>query len=269
MKKDFADRNYFLKVLLCTVAALTMIASAKTFADEQVLIVQDERPQMLVLEKYLKQVGELKVITVEQKSLPQRFSDYKSIIAFLHHKLEETAEVALLDYARKGGRLICLHPSISRGKQANKYYFPAMGIKLENTPLEEGGYAYREGISYALVNLMPAHFITSHEITWGEKTAYTRSDGPDREEKMLPSIELHETEVYLNHQFTDSSQKILLCGLKFYDEKTRGWFMQDRAAWLKHYGQGEIIYFMPGHRPSDYENRNIAQMILNAILWRE
>ena len=86
---------------------------------------------------------------------------------------------------------------------------------------------------------------------------------------MLPSIVLHVTEVYLNHLFTDSSRKILLCGFKFYDEKSSRWFMQDRAAWLKHYGQGEIVYFMPGHRPSDYENKSIAQMILNAIEWKK
>jgi len=246
-----------------------MTSSVEAIAAEKVLIVQDEMLQMLVLEKFLQEAGKLAVDIVDQRSLPASFSDYHGVIAFIHHKLEETAEVALLDYAKNGGRLVCLHHSISRGKQVNKYYFSALDIKLENTPLEQGGYAYREGISYALVDLKPEHYITSHEVTWGEKVAYTRSDGPDREEKKLPSIELDETEVYLNHQFTDSSQKILLCGFKFYNEKTGRWFMQDRAAWIKHYGQGEIVYFMPGHRPSDYENKNIAQMILNAIVWKK
>lgn len=84
---------------------------------------------------------------------------------------------------------------------------------------------------------------------------------------MYPSISLENSEVYLNHKFIDGHEKIVLCGLKFYDDRNGHLFMQDRAAWIKKHGKGEIIYFMPGHSPSDYKNPNVSRIILNAIEW--
>ena len=43
--------------------------------------------------------------------------------------------------------------------------------------------------------------------------------------------------------------------------------MQDRGAWIKKQDKGTIVYFMPGHAVSDYQNKSISQMILNAIRW--
>ena len=69
----------------------------------------------------------------------------------------------------------------------------------------------------------------------------------------------------MNHKFTDGREKTVLCGLKYRDARNGQIFMQDRAVWLKDYGKGQIVYFMPGDRASDYANKSIAQMILNAI----
>ena len=44
-------------------------------------------------------------------------------------------------------------------------------------------------------------------------------------------------------------------------------FMQDRAGWLKKHEKGEVVYFMPGHAATDFENDNFSRMILNAITW--
>jgi trehalose utilization protein len=57
-------------------------------------------------------------------------------------------------------------------------------------------------------------------------------------------------------------------GFKYFDDRVGKVFMQDRAGWIKREGDGEIVYLMPGHAASDYENRNIAQMVLNAIEWQ-
>lgn len=73
----------------------------------------------------------------------------------------------------------------------------------------------------------------------------------------------------MNHKFTDGREKIVLCGIKFYDERNGQLFTQDRAAWIKKQGDGYIIYFLPGHVTSDYENQNVCQMVLNAINWVE
>ncbi len=117
-----------------------------------------------------------------------------------------------------------------------------------------------------LVNLNPAQYINTHNVTWGEEVAYTSSDHPSVE-AAYPSISLHDTEVYLNHKFTDGRQKIVLAGIRFLDDRNGQMFMQDRGAWLKKHGKGEVVYFMPGHAASDFDNDNYAQMILNAITW--
>jgi trehalose utilization protein len=45
--------------------------------------------------------------------------------------------------------------------------------------------------------------------------------------------------------------------------------MQDRGAWIKNRGKGTIVYLMPGHCESDYQNENIARMVLNAVNWQK
>ncbi len=95
---------------------------------------------------------------------------------------------------------------------------------------------------------------------------YSSSDRPSVERK-YPSILLEDSEIYLNHKFTDGREKVVLCGIKYYDERNGQLYMQDRGAWIKNQGNGEIIYFMPGHTTADYENQNISQIILNAVNW--
>jgi trehalose utilization protein len=74
-----------------------------------------------------------------------------------------------------------------------------------------------------------------------------------------------ESEVYLNHKFTDGTEKTILLGLKFYDYRNDQLFMQDRAGWYKKSGKGDIFYFMPGHSSRDFQNTVLSQMILNAV----
>ena len=130
----------------------------------------------------------------------------------------------------------------------------------------DGGYAWRESVMLTLVNLNPDHYITKYNVKWDEVVYYTSSDHPSVERK-YPSISLEDSEVYLNHKYTDGREKVILYGIKYYDNRNGQLFMQDRGAWIKNQGKGEIIYFIPGHNSSDYENQNVSQMILNAIKW--
>ena len=118
-----------------------------------------------------------------------------------------------------------------------------------------------------LVNLNPSHYITSHNVTWGDEIPYMPSDQPSVE-ALYPSLTLHESEVYMNHKFTDGREKTVLMGFRFLDDRNGQMFMQDRAGWLKKHGKGEVVYLMPGHSATDFENDNFAQMILNAITWK-
>lgn len=246
---------------------------------QKVLIIQDEEPQMKVLSDYLQDHGAFDVTVVDQKALPADFSIYKAIILYIHGAMSEQVEVPAIKYTKDGGRLVILHHSISSGKARNKYYFDFLGIQLDNPehsrePVEPGGgYGWRDegtngtGVTLTLVNLNPHHYITSHNVTWPDTIQYTPSDFPSAEGR-YPSISLPNSEVYLNHKFTDGREKTVLMGLKYYDDRVDRTFMQDRAGWIKSQGKGKIVYLMPGHSITDYQNPNIAQIVLNAITWQ-
>ncbi len=232
----------------------------------EVIIVQDEIPQMEVLAKFLHKSGKLSVTTSDQGSFPEDLSPYKAVIVFIHGDLQEDTENSIINYTQKGGKLICLHHSISSKKAQNKFYFDFLGMRLDKGLMENGGYKWIES-SWSLVNLNSKHFITKTDVNWDETIAYTPSDYPSSE-KTYPGITLkQDSEVFINHKFTDGKEKVVLCGIVYHDTKSDRTYMQDRGAWIKKQGKGTIIYFMPGHVASDYKNRNISQMILNAIRW--
>jgi len=264
---------YCLLALASSLASLNLHGSDSTALSNEVLIVHDELPQMEVLANILHEKGGFEVTLVEQSALPEDWSVYRAVIGYIHRVLEVPAEKAIISYTGNGGRYIALHHSISSKKATNEFYFDFLGMHLDSprsakNPVTPGaGYGWREGVTLTLVNLNPSHYITSHKVNWGEEIAYTSSDQP-RNEALYPSISLHESEAYMNHKFTDGREKTVLFGFKFFDERNGQLFMQDRAGWLKKYGKGEVLYFMPGHSVTDFENDNISQMILNAITWQ-
>lgn len=253
---------YLLFVTVCTVFTLGSSSSKSP----KVIIVQDEMPQMEVLAKFLREKGRLSVAITDQSSFPKDLSAYDAVIVFIHRDLQENTENSIINYTKKGGKLICLHHSISSKKAQNKFYFDFLGMRLDKGPMEKGGYKWKES-SWSLVNLNSKHFITNSNVNWKEKISYTPSDYPATE-AVYPGITFkHDSEVFINHKFTDGREKTVLCGIVYHDKESDKTYMQDRGAWIKRQGKGVILYFMPGHIASDYENRNISQMILNAIRW--
>ena len=233
-----------------------------------VLIIQDERPQMDVLAKFLTEKSRLLVTIVDQQSVPKQLSGYKAVIVFIHRELHEQTERAIINYTKAGGRLICLHHSISSRKAENKFYFDFLGMQLKKGTMENGGYAWKAS-SWTLVNLNTKHYITNHNIEWKDQVTYSSSDQP-AVEKSYPCIDLKDdSEVFVNHRFTDGREKTVLCGLIYTDKATGKTYMQDRGAWIKSRGKGTIVYLMPGHCASDYQNENIARMVLNAVNWQK
>jgi len=255
---------------------LTLIGAFQVDAqvNKKVLIIQDELLAIEPLIEYMESEGGYNVDVVDQDHLPTDISSFGSVVGFIHRTLHEFTEKAIINYTEAGGKFICLHHTISSGKASNKYFFNFLGIQLDHPeyssqPVEPGeGYGWyhdgEKGIDWTLVNLHPQHYITSHQVDWSQSVQYRSSDKPSTFHS-YPSIAVKATEVYMNHKFIDGREKTVLCGLKFRDPRNGKIFMQDRAAWLKDYGKGKIIYFMPGDRPSDYSNRNVAQMILNAL----
>jgi hypothetical protein len=244
-------------------------------AQSKVLIIQDELPQMQVLSDFISRNGvNIAIDIVDQDNLPGSMSVYDAVIVYIHRMMFEHTEEMIIEYTKKGGRFICLHHSISSGKAKNKNYFPFLGIRLDGTDnatdaeLPGEGYAWVEPVTLTIVNLNLQHYVTNHKIDWGEEIEYQPSDLHGKKQK-FPSISLLESEVYLNHKFTDGKEKTILLGLKYLDTRNNELFMQDRAGWYKKAGAGEIFYFLPGHSSLDFQNSNLSQMILNAINYSE
>ena len=259
------------KLLFVSIALLIAVLTCGVTGPAQqpgVLIIQDERLQMDVLAKFLTEKGGLPVTIVDQQSGPKQLSAYKAVIVFIHGQLIEQTERAIIDYTKAGGRLICLHHSISSRKAENKFYFDFLGMQLNKGPMQDGGYAWKAS-NWTLVNLNTKHYITNHNIEWNKQVTYSSSDQP-AVEKSCPGIELKDdSEVFINHRFTDGREKTVLCGLIYTDKATGKTYMQDRGAWIKNRGKGTIVYLMPGHCASDYQNENIARMVLNAVNWQK
>lgn len=247
----------------------------KLEAQSKVLIIQDELQQMEVLSGIIAENDKnIDIGIVDQDNLPVSMSEYDAVIVYIHGELFENTERWIIEYTKNGGRFICLHHSISSGKAKNKNYFPFLGIRLDGTDnprdaeLPGAGYAWVEPVTLTIVNLNDQHYVTNHKIEWGEEIDYQSTD-LSMKIKKIPSISFPESEVYLNHKFTDGKEKTILLGVKYLDTRNKKLFMQDRAGWYKKAGAGEIFYFMPGHSSIDFQNSNYAQMILNAINYTE
>jgi len=253
---------------------LTLAFAGNAMASGKVLIVADERPAMEVLAGYLEHQGGLDSLIVEQRSMPRELRRFAAVIVYIHNDLDAGVETQLIDYTLAGGRLIPLHHTISSAKARNKHWLdflavrlPGAGTPVTGTPTVPGGhYAWREGITQTIVNVNPAHYITSHDIRWPETVSYVASSGPALEASFPASSVL--TETYINHYFTDGAAKTVLLGFKYHDDRNDTSWMQDRAGWTKPAGKGQIVYLQSGHFVEEFRDSILDQMVLNAIRWK-
>ena len=258
----------FIIGFLMWLASAANIAAQK--ADPQVLIVMDEREQMEALAKFLKGNGVESTI-VDQRSAPADWSTFDAVIAYIHGTLQEPIELKIIEYTKAGGRYVCLHHSVSSGKAKNKYYFDFLGVRLpgaaeSKNPAPPGGhYAWRHDQDYTIVNIAPGHFITGNGMKYRETLVFPRPGSPGRT-AALPSFLNKQGEPYMNVELT--GDKVLLLGFHYVDDRNGAEFHQHTAGWLQQAGRGWIVYLQPGHATHEFENPNIAQLVLNAVLWK-
>jgi hypothetical protein len=233
----------------------------------RVLIVADEPAPMEVLAEFLRAEGRCGARIVEPKDLPADLAAYDAVFQYIHGPMKDAIGQTLIAYARGGGRLVLLHHAVASARRNNPEFLRFVGVEI--APRDDARRPWRviEGIPYTLVNLQPRHYITAHKVRYDRTVEYESSDGPSAAVR-LPAIELAETEVFLNQQFTDGREKTVLLGFRIVDPKSGGVIMQDRAGWFKPAGKGWVFYFQPGHRAEDFRNRNYAQMILNCLTWQ-
>ncbi len=247
-------------------------------ADNQLLFIHDNAKPAQPLLDFLRARGGFEVTVVDQAHLPADWSGYRAVLGYVHNRLLESTELAIIDYTKKGGRFVALHHMISSGKAENKSYFDFLGIRLDspkaspNPVLPGEGYGWNTGgkgepgVTWTLVNLAPGHFIVSHDVTWPDTAHYQSSDRLVIA-RDYPAIVLPKAEAYVNHKFTDGREKTVLCGIQYTDSRNSAHFEQDMSVWFKRAGAGWIFYFQYGHFAEEYQNPNLSQMILNAIIW--
>ena len=243
------------------VASLSLAGPAPAKTDEvPVLIVADEVPAMEVLSKQLADRihARTTIINTKQAPVPEDLSSYRAVVVYIHGALAEPAEKAFLGYGERGGNLILLHHSISSGKRKNAAWFPSLGMTLPTGELADGGYKYFDDVDWELVNLAPKHPIL-RGVKFPKTVEYTGG-------KKLPALPLDQTEIYLN-QVLDGPRTPLV-GLRYLEPKSGKLFLQDTAAWVKPLGKGQVSYFMPGHKKTDFDRPDYAQMIANAITFK-
>jgi hypothetical protein len=201
---------------------------------------------------------------VSQEKLPLDLGKYPIMIVYIHGAIKEPAEQAIIDFAKRGGKLILLHHSISSGKRPNRFWFPFLGVKLPTGEFSQGGYKYYEDINMHMVNLAPQHYVTSNKVSWPATIQYTSSDLGGGE-KAYPAVELHDTEVYLNQVFEGG--RTILLGIKYFEPESKRTYMQDRGGWYRRAEKGWVFYFMAGHSGKEFQDPVYSQILVNAVAW--
>lgn len=256
----FSLKNLILALLLGVFALGTPAAFAA-----QALIVADEFPAMEVLAAKLKAEEKIDSKIVKQTEMPADLKPFCAVLVYIHKELAEPAEMAFIQYAKEGGKLILLHHSISSGKRKNKEWFKFLGVELPLGDVAQGGYKYYEGITMDLVNLSPSHFITTNKVTYPKKLDWA-GKGKGGVTKDAPAVTLEETEVYLNHVL--KGPRTILLGLHYQDAKSGKVYEQARAGWIKPADKGTVVYLMAGHSAKDFENPVYSRIVLNAVVYQ-
>ena len=245
--------------------ALFLVLGAGLFAAENVLIVADEIPAMESLAKTLEGRAKAKCTIVQQTEMPSELGKYSAVVVYIHRQIGEPAEKAFIDYARNGGKLILLHHSIGSPKRVNRFWLPFLGIALPKGDVKEGGYAYYAPVTMEIVNLAPRHYVTTRNVKYPKKTAYTSTGSGG--EKQYPAFELTETEVFINHVF--EGERTILLGIKVREPKSGTLYTQDRGGWYKKAEKGSVFYFMPGHTGREFEDPTYSQILVNALTFKQ
>lgn len=259
-------------ITLFFIACLMLPAQA-----EKVLIVADEWEQMEILEQFLEEQGRFEVEKTEQNDMPADLSSYAAVIEFVHRLLNDEPAQQMITYTRNGGRTIVMHHGVSAAKKKTKGWYDFLGMELDRTEKAENYYEWVHGVDYYLVNLQPEHYITSHKVNYPEQVEYRSSDTPSVP-KTLPALLIENSEIFINHQFTDAREKIVLFGFKSKEipesetenkriPQTDSPIMQDRGGWYKPAGKGYVFYLQPGHAATDMDT-NYCQIIMNCITWK-
>lgn len=261
----------FLPIIIAAVGIIALFASLGMYSgltDNQIelLIVADEPEPMRVLIGNLQAKG-CSVAYTDQPELADNLKKYDGVIMYIHDTMNTRTESILVDYTRNGGRLIILHHGIASARMKNPLWQQMTGVYLELNRSKPRRWKVLHNMTYNMVNLNPEHYITSNNVTYPKSIEYESGDYPSRV-RTYNMLEFHDTEIFLNQQFTDGRSKTILYGLQCRHPEDKTLIRQDRAGWFKSWGRGWIFYFQPGHTVEDFQNAAYCQIIHNCLTWK-
>jgi len=253
--------------LVCLFVGLHFSFSKNQNVSKRLLIVADAPGAMETLAKGLRAKGAYAVQYTGQEKLAENLSSYHAVFMYIHGKMTPRTEKILIQYAQRGGKLIILHHGIASGRVNNPDWLKLTGIYLAPRNHPTRPWKVLGNTTHTIVNLQPNHFITSHQVKYDRTIEYESSDSPSRPGR-FPAIDLKNTEVFLNQQFTDGREKTVLFGFHCVDPQSGTEYRQDRSGWYKPTGKGWVFYYQAGHRAADFEHPAYLQIIRNTLTWQ-
>ena len=261
--------NLFLTgILVCLFVTLHVGCSANQNRANKLLIVADDPDPMKALTKGLHAKGNFEIQYYEQNDLMENLSSYHAIFMYIHGAMTPRTEKILIQYAQNGGRLIILHHGIASARIKNPDWLKLTGIYLAPRNHPSKPWKVLGNTTHTLVNLQPDHYITSHQVKYDRYIEYESSDSPSRPGR-FPAIDLKNTEIFLNQQFSDGREKTVLFGFHCIDPQTGTIYQQDRCGWYKPAGKGWVFYYQPGHQAADFEHPAYLQILHNTLTWQQ
>ena len=257
----------FLLVSLCVPFSLNAAETAR-----KALILADKADEMPELCKLI-QNGGWSATQIAQADWDASFSGLDAIVVYIHEPILEPVEKALIDYAEQGGRLLVVHHALASAKMENPRWLEFLGIKILPRSNPDAPWFVSGDVPFTVINLAPNHYITSHKVVYSKTVAY-RSPTRKELDKEFPAFVLERSEIFHNQRITDGEAKIPLFAYRL-EEPQAGELpanvpaSEETAGWLKKTGKGWTIYLQPGHTSTDFHHPAFAQILLNALNWKE
>jgi len=190
---------------------------------------------------------------------------------------------ALINYCNKGGKLITLHHNISSMMLRRPEWLEFTGIEITKGKKVKYPWSVIEGGDLYMFNINPGHAITWENIEYTDQAplyalevnpnsttlTYELDENQQEQIKPLekqPAILFKESEYFINHIPLPDPNRELLFGLYFTDQKSGRKFFSANGGWITKKGKGTLIYLMPGHGKSDY-NEMYCRIIKNCLIF--
>ena len=232
----------------------------------RVAVVSDEWEPLQPLLACLQAQPDIETVdTFDQVSLPAKIPVFRGVFMYVHRTLRPEVCRALIDYTRRGGRMIIAHHGIASSKTRSPEWLEFTGIRI--APRDDRGRPWRVigETTHTLINVRPGHYITSYRVRYDAKDPFQIS--PDAPARTLPVLRFPDTEVFVNQQHAPGRSKTILFVSRCMDPESGREIVLPGTGWLERIDAGWLFYFQPGHRVEDFLHPAYQQILLNCLTW--